>query len=655
MFYKDGPLAQHLVLVNDGVLFIARQDGAVRGGLDGLYFDDERRVESLEVLVNGEPLVPLWSRSTGYRTLDVWAVHATEPASTSTMVHTRYELLSDGLHVVIEPMIGFDTVPAALSARFVEAATDVFVVRGLPAGTVLPQDQLSAEIEPTPHLEVEVVGGVRTRPGEITCQPGVAGHLIVRTGVDRDHLDEPTSRFSCSSRDLDHVWQSSISDLAALRMRDRENRDTRFLAGGAPWYLTLFGRDSLVAGIEASLVAPELLVGALIALAHRQGQEYDDRNGEAPGKILHELRRGSFVRSARGWGTRYYGSVDSTPLFLIALASAYRRGCRADVITGLLPAAQRAAQYLMSSRDVGSDGMLYYRYGATGLANQGWKDSPDAVRFRDGRLPTGDVALVEVQGYVAAALRALAQLLRSLEIEDGADLDARAAHVAGQLQSFWMTDEQTFAQALTRSGDVVDAVTSNPGHLIWAEVLTQAEASRLAVRLVEPDLMSGFGLRTLATTQTGFDPLSYHCGSVWPHDSAMAAVGMLHYDLAEGERLAWDLLESAVALGGRLPEFVVGLSRESSTVALPGPNTCSPQAWASAAPIALLQSLLGLDFDVPNGRLRVQPRLPSEMTIELSDVPVGRGTMSLRVCGRVVEFCNATDLDIDVVQPAAKS
>ena len=653
MFSSDGPLAERVLLVSDGVFFIARQDGAIRGGVDGLYFDDERRVEALEILVNDEPLALLWSRSTGYRMLEIWAVPGNEAESPASLLRLRYELLSDGLHITVEPMSGFDSVQSALSARFQEATTDVFAVRGLPAGTVLPHSQLTAEVEPARHLEVEAGNGVRTQPGEITFRPGAAAHIVMRTGIDRDDFGEPTCRFRCSAGTLDDVWRTSISDLAALRMRDHEVSDTRFLAGGAPWYLTLFGRDSLLAGIAASLVVPELLLGALTALAQRQGQEYDERNGEAPGKILHELRRGSFVRSSRGWGSRYYGSVDSTPLFLITLASAYRRGCRADLITGLLPTAERAAKYLMASRDVGSDGMLYYRYGSPGLANQGWKDSPDGVRFRDGHLPTGDVALIEVQGYVVAALRELAELRRSLGIDDGADLDAHAAQVAAHLKSFWMADERTYAQALTRSGEVVDAVTSNPGHLLWAGVLTQIEASNLAERLVEPDLMSGFGLRTLATTQTGFNPLSYHCGSIWPHDTAMTAVGMLRHHLPAGERLAWDLLEAAVTLGGRLPEFVVGLSRETSAVALPGPKACSPQAWASAAPIALLQSLIGLDIDVPNGRVRLQPRLPDEMSIELSDVPVGRGTMSLRVCGRAVEFCDAKDFDVDVATDAS--
>jgi glycogen debranching enzyme len=387
-----------------------------------------------------------------------------------------------------------------------------------------------------------------------------------------------------------------------------------FLAAGAPWYFTLFGRDSIWA---ARLLLPfgwQLAAGTLRALAACQGSKLDPETAEAPGKIPHELRRA---------GSLYYGTIDATPLWICLLHDAWRWGMPASQVRALLPALHAALECISRYGDSDGDGLLeYIDQSGHGLSNQGWKDSGDAIRFADGRIAKPPVALCEVQGYAYEAAMAAAELLTAFG-EPGADRwRAWAAGLAEAFRaSFWLPDGYP-ALALDAAKQPVDSLTSNIGHLLATGLLTKDEESLVAGRLAGPDMDSGFGLRTMSAGNAGYNPLSYHCGSVWSHDTAIVIRGL--YRSGHGDdaaRLAEGLLSAAAAFDWRLPELFSGEDRGP----VPYPAACRPQAWSAAAAGALAQALLGLDVDAPAGLVRVEP----------PDVPPGRAGRRLRVDGLV--------------------
>ena len=453
-------------------------------------------------------------------------------------------------------------------------------------------------------------------------------------------------------RDLEVAWHRSGIDLGALRLLD--NTSARpVVAAGVPWFMALFGRDSLVAGWQSLPLGPTLAVGSLHALATRQGRCHDTRSEEAPGKILHELRVGEAVRHESGWGELYYGSVDVTPLFVMALAEAWRWGAPEEDVRSLLDAAEAAVGWVLGPGDPDGDGFV--EYGGTdprhGLVNQGWKDSHDGIRHRDGDLPKPPVALVEVQGYCHGALLALSDLREHFGTGDPEPLRERAALLRDAIDAaFWMEDEETYAVALDGAKEQVGSVTSNAAHLLWAGVVTNSRARAVAARLMQRDCATGFGLRTLSRANGGYNPMSYHAGSVWPHDTSLAVAGMYRYGLSEeGGALARAVLDAAAAFGGRLPELFGGFDRNDFAEPVPYPTSCSPQAWAAGTPLLLVRSMLGLDPDVPAGRLSLRPRLPHGLEFKLSGVRIGNDRLSLYARGDEVEIIEApTRLTVQV-------
>jgi hypothetical protein len=413
---------------------------------------------------------------------------------------------------------------------------------------------------------------------------------------------------------LDELVRRSLADVAALRMAVPGRPDDVFLAAGAPWYFTLFGRDSIWA---ARLLLPfgwHLAAGTLRTLAARQGSKLDPETAEAPGKIPHELRRG---------GSLYYGTIDATPLWICLLHDAWRWGMPGGQVRALLPALRAALECISRYGDSDGDGLLeYIDQSGHGLSNQGWKDSGDSIRFADGRIAKPPVALCEVQGYAYEAAMAGAELLAAFGEPGAGRWRDWAARLANAFRaSFWLPDGYP-ALALDAAKQPVDSLTSNIGHLLATGLLTAEEEALVAARLSGPDMNSGFGLRTMSAGNAGYNPLSYHCGSVWSHDTAIVIRGLYrsgHGDAAA--RLADGLLSAAAAFGWRLPELFSGDSRGP----LPYPAACRPQAWSAAAAGALAQAVLGLDVNVPAGLVRVEP----------PDVPPGRAGRRLRVDGLV--------------------
>jgi glycogen debranching enzyme len=406
-------------------------------------------------------------------------------------------------------------------------------------------------------------------------------------------------------------------DLGALRIVDPHDPSRAVLAAGAPWFMALFGRDALLTSYMALGLDPSLAVGTLQTLADRQGRIEDNATEEQPGRILHEVRFGGDVSLPLGGGQAYYGTVDATPLFVITLAEAARWGIDPSVIDSLLPAADRALDWVERSRESDAHSLLsYQRRNESGLVNQGWKDSWNAINYANGALAEAPIALSEVQGYVYDAYLARAELamLRG-DTATAQHWTDRARELQDLFEeAFWMPEHGYYALAIDGSGRQVDACTSNMGHCLWSGIVPDERAKVVADRLLADDMFSGWGVRTLAEGMGAYDPVSYHNGSVWPHDNALIISGLIRYRLVDhAHALSMGILDAARHFRGRLPELFSGLPRGDYPEPVPYPTSCSPQAWAAATPLQVIRALLGFDPDLPQNRVRLNPQLPASM------------------------------------------
>ncbi|WP_077489382.1 glycogen debranching N-terminal domain-containing protein [Sinomonas mesophila] len=409
---------------------------------------------------------------------------------------------------------------------------------------------------------------------------------------------------------LGRLLSSSLEELAGLRLATRRVPDAPFLAAGAPWYFTLFGRDSLWAARLLLPLDTALAAGTLRALAAYQGTEHRPESAEDPGKIPHEVRAGELVLDGGPGGDQlrlppvYYGSVDATPLWLCLLGELWHTGRSPETVRWLLPQARAAAEWLVAAGADSSGGFLSYRdETGHGLSNQGWKDSADAMQFLDGRRAVGPIALAEVQAYAHQGALEAAALFEELRPPGGGEgLRAQATALrdfaaglrARFRERFWVEDEagRFPAMALDGAGSPLDAPGSNMGHLLGTGLLSEEEAETVVARLTGPELFSGFGIRTLATSAAGYWPLSYHCGSVWSHDTAIAVRGMLADGFrAEAAAVARGLVRASESFGHSLPELFSGEGSEETDHALPYPSACRPQAWSAAGAAVAAQAL----------------------------------------------------------------
>ncbi|HEX7105831.1 MAG TPA: glycogen debranching N-terminal domain-containing protein [Acidothermaceae bacterium] len=430
--------------------------------------------------------------------------------------------------------------------------------------------------------------------------------------------------------------QMSQRDLGSLRIHDPQRPGREVVAAGAPWFMTPFGRDSLLTAWMALPLDPTLALGTLETLATHQGRVVDPLTEEEPGRILHEMRFGAQAGLALGGGNVYYGSVDATPLFVMLVGEAFAWGMGVDDLGALLPAADAALAWIEQYGDRDGDGFVEYQRATNrGLANQGWKDSGDGITDARGRLAVPPIALCEVQGYTYAAYLARARIARHLgDMPAHTRWTERATTLKRAFNdAFWMPDRGYFALALDRDKKPVDSLASNIGHCLWTGIVDDAKAASAVAHLLSPQMFSGWGLRTLASSMGAFNPLSYHNGSVWPHDNAIAVAGLLRYGfVAEAHRVARAILEAAAAFGWRLPELWCGFNRSDFKAPLPYPTACSPQAWAAATPIFLLRSLLGINPWLPGGQVAVRPRVPQEfLPLTVERLPLGGDNVRLVV------------------------
>jgi glycogen debranching enzyme len=437
-----------------------------------------------------------------------------------------------------------------------------------------------------------------------------------------------------SNHDLFEVWvQRSRRDLHLLLT---ETPDGFVPYAGIPWYVAAFGRDALITAIQVLPFEPAIAAGTLRFLARHVGRVDDAFTDQEPGKIIHELRHGEMAACREIPFIPYYGSVDATPLFLILLSEYWRWTADVALARELWPTAERVLEWMTTAADAGGGYLTYARRSPRGLVNQGWKDSHDAIMHASGHLAEPPIALAEVQGYQYAALQAAADLADALGVRDRAPgLRDRARRLRERFEAdFWLPDEAYYALALDRAGQPCRVITSNAGHLLWTRLVSESRAHIVARRLMADDMFTGWGVRTLASSERLYNPMSYHNGSVWPHDTAIAAVGMRRYGLVDPFiTLTTGLFEAVLQFENmRMPELFCGFPRVDGYGPTQYPVACSPQSWAAGVVFMLIAAMLGLTPDAADNQLTLnRPRLPGWLSwIELRGLQLRSSRMTLR-------------------------
>jgi len=641
-----------VLTVLEGSTFCVSDDlGDITAGPEGIFAEDTRRLSRCRLLVDGASPLLLTSRAVDYFN----AVHYLRNAPTPNLppdtvsiardrfvggaVTERVRIRNESMHplvldVVLELASDFADIISVKAHDFAfgdperapelpaevpcVAADDHDHVLRISDGdyttTVVfsrtvraPDGAVRFELELAPHERWEVV--FETSFGEPSAAPTEAQRISF--GTELEHVREALNawkltvpRLTTQSRDLRRSYERSIADLASLRLKGIEGVG-ELPAAGMPWFMTLFGRDTAITSLQTLLFGTELACGALRSLAALQAQEDDPSIDAEPGKILHELRRG---KAAKHWFPVYYGSLDSTPLFLVLLSEVWRWGGDDGIVRELEASARRALDWILEYGDRDDDGLLEYESRSRrGLVNQSWKDSGDSQRFRDGRVASAPIAPVEVQGYAYDALRRSAELAR-LVWDDPAlavRLDTAAARLAERFEeAFWLEERETYALALDGAKEPVDSLCSNIGHLLWSGIVPEARAPAVVERLLGDELWSGWGIRTMGTREAAFNPLSYHNGTVWPHDTSLIAWGLARNGFVEETRtVAEGLLAASGFFEHSLPEVFAGFSRAETAFPVAYPTSARPQAWAAGAPVLCLRLLLGLEPDSGVGEL----------------------------------------------------
>jgi glycogen debranching enzyme len=680
----------------DRIVLLAGSNFAVSGSsgdilphrAHGVFHRDTRVLSRLEVLVGGRSLEPLGGAGEAPAQAEFVGRVSLPDSIDSPIVAVRRRYIGAGLHEEVE-IRNFDSASVNLDVQILVEAdfSTIPEVRDGPASAPHP-------VRVVNETEIEIADGAygalvarvsgapsRTSTSGFTFKPTIAAGgswktcLTASFGSDEAAVDGgcpsartgaralsrrvqawrktfPTVRSSWPA--VDHLYRTGVSDLALLLMEDFGGEEELIVAAGVPWFMTLFGRDSILTALMALPFNRELATGVMRALARRQGRARDKRSEEEPGKILHEVRfRHAFPGQSGG---AYYGTVDATPLFVTLVGQAWKWGLSWEHVQELLPAVREAVLWMLTYGDRDGDGYLEYRGNHHALRNQGWKDSWDGIQSKDGRIPEGPIALCEVQGYKYMALleaRRLFQEAGDLDMAEG--LGREATRLGERFRSdFWMEDEGYVALALDGEGRQVDAVTSNPAHLLWTGILSVDQAASVAARLVSPDLFSGWGLRTLSSSNAGYRPVSYQVGSVWPHDTLVAAGGLARAGFTdEALTLVRGLLAAAPHFSYRLPELFSGFSRREFPFPVSYPASCSPQAWSGASVLLLIRILAGLDADVPRGRLSIRPIVPPDaLPLSVTNMQIGGGTLSFRITRRGVRVEEAPDgLELDVGEP----
>jgi glycogen debranching enzyme len=445
------------------------------------------------------------------------------------------------------------------------------------------------------------------------------------------------TQVTTAQEEIYRLYRQSVEDMGALRLYDPAlPADTWLPAAGVPWFVTIFGRDSLIASLQCMLVRPNFGLGTLKKLAQYQATEIDDWRDAQPGKILHELRRGELAHFNRVPHTPYYGTADATPLYLILLHDTWKWTGDTGLLHEYRDVAVRCLDWIDRYGDLDGDGFQEFKTSSPqGIYNQGWKDSGDAIVYPDGTQVKAPIALCEVQGYVFDAWMRMAEIFTALGEHDLAIvLRQKAARLRDRFEEhFWCEDLGYYAYALDANKQPVKSIVSNPGHCLWSGIASPERAARVVDRLMAPELWSGWGIRTLSADHLSFNPHSYHLGSIWAHDNGIIALGCKRYGFTTAAaRIARGISEAASYFENyRLPEVYAGITQQKGAFPVQYAQANVPQAWAAGSIFHLLQAMLGLQADAPKGRLYVDPELPAWLPdITLRQLSIGNATVDLR-------------------------
>ncbi|TLS46396.1 aminotransferase [Streptomyces montanus] len=639
---------QHL-LVRGGTFAAVGDSGdisGVRGGSspDGLFVQDARHLSRWQLTVDGavpETLTPVADGDTARCVLVPRGGRQEPPAYTLF----REQAVADGAFVEVLRVTSNRPVPTTVHIAVTADAdfTDQFELRsdhrtytkigatrsrqvlddGVEFGYQRGEWHSSTTVtsEPAPDGVEETGTGARRLVWSLDLEPHGSAELALRVAArphGTPHPEMPLSPSAVNERllaledefahgvpfptgwpELAAACARGLSDLAVLQVpaTGPDGEDLRVPAAGVPWFLTLLGRDALLTSLFALPYRPELAAATLPALAATQATEAGTGAVAQPGKIVHEVRHGELAHFDQVPYGRYYGSVDATPLFLVVLGAYVEQTGDVDLARRLEPHARAAVGWMLDHGGLTSRGYLVYRADEGGLANQNWKDSPGSICSADGSRATGPVTAAGAQGYAYDALRRTAQLARTVWADEvyAALLEQAASDLRDRFQrDFWMADRSFPALALDGDGNHVDALASDAGHLLWSGLLDKEFGELVGRRLLEPDFFSGWGVRTIASGQPAYHPLSYHRGSVWPHDNALIALGLARYGLHDEARtVAHALVDAATAAGHRLPEVLAGYGRDSHREPVPYPHACVRESRSAAAPLALLTAVGG--------------------------------------------------------------
>jgi glycogen debranching enzyme len=654
--------------------------GASAGGPDGLFNADTRYLARLELLF--DDLQPLLLGSNQRDDNSALTIDLTNP---DIYRHGRLALAKDMLHVVRTIFLWRGTAYQRIGLRnhgegsksfdltllFDNDFADLFEVRG----EKRPRRGVGSARVPGPSdvlLEYRGLDGVSRRT-TLHFEPAPT-RLTVNAATWRFELEpqRPTSLFvsvSCNKpaerraqrffpgllahrREMRRLTAGSTSietsndifnevlcqSMADLNMLMTETPQGRYPYAGIPWYSTTFGRDGLITALQLLWIDPRVACGVLKRLAHYQAKSFDPLADAEPGKILHEMRGGEMAALREVPFAQYYGSVDATPLFVL-LAGIYGERTGDDAtLEELWPSIEAALRWIDGPGDPDRDGFVeYHRASEQGLANQGWKDSHDAIFHADGRLAEGYIALAEVQGYVYAAKRMAARCAWRLgRREIAQQLEVEAFALAERFEeAFWCEELGTYVLALDGNKEQCRVRSSNAGHLLFSGLIREERARKVAADLLRPHFFTGWGIRTIAAGEARFNPMSYHNGSIWPHDNALITLGLARYGLKHSvEHVFKGMFEAAAYMDlRRLPELFCGFRRERHRGPTLYPVACAPQAWASATPFTLLEAALGLEFDAARGEIRLRnPRLPAFLNeVVLRELQLGASTVDIRV------------------------
>ncbi|MHB8858349.1 MAG: amylo-alpha-1,6-glucosidase [Thermoleophilia bacterium] len=652
----SGANTGELSILDGSTFFVSNLLGDAFGSrTQGLFFRDTRFLSVFRIEVDGLSLRVLGVHEVDYYSAAFFlARELPEAASDSDLSIVRHRFVGEGMHEdLILTNYSAEPLTVRVNMEFASDYADLFEVR---QGKISKKGELGSSVRGQSLILAYDREDMRlrtmisfTQPAELA--PGRASFeavieprgqwktCVIVSLVDGKRKIKP--KYGCDSFGkplpqmkeslaawqenapalesnwdaLNRTYQRSVIDLAALRFEVEPGDEERPLAAGLPWFMALFGRDSMITSYQSMILGPRLAESSLRSLACRQAVEYDDFHDSEPGKMLHELRFGELSRFGETPHSPYYGSIDSTILFLIVLHEAYLWSGDLTLMRELEKEARAALVWIDKYGDLDGDGYVEYKSRSSqGLVNQHWKDSRNSVQFADGRLAGAPIASAEVQGYVYDAWTRLAGVVEEAwgDAELARSLLGKAAALKTRFNDdFWVDEGGYYALALDGDKQRVDSVTSNMGQLLWTGIVEHKRAKTVAVRLMEPAMWSGWGIRTMSAASAGYSPIEYHNGTIWPHDNSLIAAGLVRYGFkVEAARIFAAQIEASGYFGNRLPETFAGYDRRETVFPVDYPVACIPQAWAAGAPLLFLRAILGLEPDPIRREISVKPLLP---------------------------------------------